>query len=65
MREYNSNKGKKFFEIHKPVKCIETQQVFPSIVKAAEWAGLKSRSTISACCNGHTLSAGGYHWEFV
>lgn len=65
MREYNSNRGKKFSEIHKPVKCIETQQVFPSIVKATEWAGLKSRAGISACCNGHALSAGGYHWEFV
>ena len=59
MREYNSNKGKKFFEIPKPVKCTETQQVFHSIAKAAEWAGLKSRASISACCNGHALSAGG------
>ena len=65
MREYNSNRGKKFSEIPRAVKCVETQQVFPSIVKAAEWAGLKSRAGISACCNGHALSAGGYHWEFV
>lgn len=51
--------------IPKAVKCVETQQVFSSIVKATEWAGLKSRAGISACCNGHALSAGGYHWEFV
>ena len=65
MKEYNSNKGKKFSEIPKPVKCTETQQVFPSIAKVAEWAGLKSCANISACCNGHALSVGGYHWEFV
>lgn len=40
------------------VECIETGELFPSSQKASEWAKLKSRSNITACCLGKRKSAG-------
>ena len=47
----------------KPVRCVETREVFPSVAAAAKWAG-SDRSAISHAIRlGHR--AGGYHWEYA
>lgn len=50
----------------KPVRCIETGEIFESINAAAK-AVNKSKLVISKCCRKfeHYLTAGGYHWEFL
>lgn len=47
------------------VRCIETNEIFPSIEEASIWCGLKSLSKIGECCKGKRKTAGGYHWEYV
>ena len=47
------------------VRCIETNEIFPSIEEASVWCGLKSFSKIGECCKGKRKTAGGYHWEYV
>ena len=42
----------------KLVECINTKQLFPSTVEAANWAHIKSRSNITDCCLGKRKSAG-------
>ena len=48
----------------KPVKCIETGEVFSSIEDAAKWAGV-TKSAISCCARGKTKISAGYHWKYV
>ena len=48
----------------KPVKCIETGQIFKSGKEAAETMGLDA-SHISKVCRGKAKSHKGYHFEFV
>ena len=45
-----------------PIKCVETGEVFKSMVQAAEWAGIH-RYGINCCVLGKQKTAGGYHWE--
>lgn len=48
------------------VKCIETGEVFKSIIEANEAiGGCKNSSMISKCCKNSQLSYKGYHWEYV
>ena len=48
--------------IRKPVRCVETQEVFASIEHAAKAVG-RSHATLSvACKEGRTCA--GYHWEY-
>ena len=52
----------------KKVRCIETGQVFDSIVEAATWLGLSYKGAvgnIGACCKGTWKTAYGYSWEYV
>lgn len=48
----------------KPVKCLETNEIYESATTAAKMFNI-SRSSISFCCEGKTNTGGGYHWEFV
>ena len=50
----------------KPVKCVETGEVFDSAAKAHEKYGISARH-IGAVARGdaHKHTAGGYHWEFL
>lgn len=68
--------GKSFTEEHKqkliensgiakPVKCIETGEIFSSALQASKKVGLKSSAGISKCCSGERRTAGKLHWEFV
>jgi hypothetical protein len=68
--KYNKNYGnraKKFSVSRgKPVKCVETGEIYCSCGEAARHTGISS-SSIWACCSGYrnTYSAGGYRWIFV
>lgn len=48
----------------RPVRCVETGQVFKSIKQASDYIGI-NRSNIKDQLHGRQKSAGGYHWEFV
>lgn len=49
----------------KPVLCVETGIIYPSIYQAAVMTGL-SKQKISYCCRGvRYKTTGGYHWKFV
>ena len=58
-------KKKAYFGI-KPVECIENGKIFPSVRKAASWAGIP-HSNLSVVLHGSSIhhTAGGYHWRFV
>lgn len=55
-------KGSK--KIRTKVKCVETGEIFKSMVQAAEFAGVH-RYTINICLLGKQQTAGGYHWVRV
>ncbi len=55
-------KGSK--KVRTKVRCVETGEVFKSMVQAAEFAGCH-RYNINLCLLGKQLTAGGYHWERV
>lgn len=48
----------------KPVRCLETGEIFPSIVAATRACGLCSPQNMSEAIK-RGRRAGGYHWEFV
>ena len=61
----------------RPVICIETQQIFPSIYEASKWLGgniQQNESNIWLCCTGKEYrnrkhyygkkTCKGYHWKF-
>ena len=47
----------------KPIRCIETGEIFPSIKTAAEQFNIK-QPNISAVLYGKQKTAGGFHWEY-
>jgi group I intron endonuclease len=50
-------------KICKPVICIETQTIYPSIKDAERMTGICD-SGIHAVCKRQRATAGGYHWEY-
>lgn len=79
-REYNCNFGtrnerisKKLSKVKlgvyntklsKPIRCIETNQIFPSTAEIQRKLGF-SQGNICNCCNGKRKSAYKFHWEYV
>lgn len=53
-----------FVQQSKKVICVETGEIFNSILEASRSVGKKSSSLISACCRGKSKTAYGYHWEY-
>lgn len=49
--------------VNKRVKCIETNEEYPSIQAAADAVG-RNRASLSAAVNRHG-TCGGFHWGFV
>ena len=47
--------------VKRPVRCVETNEIFESIFAAAKWAGVNSKTVIVAL-NQPTRTAGNYHW---
>jgi hypothetical protein len=82
--KYNSNYGTKNIRLSKtktnntynmkPIKCVETGLVYPTLHEASRQTGINVQN-ISMCCRGIVYSkrngftqrhtAGGYHWEYV
>ena len=61
-----SDKAKSQSAIFKvQVRCIETDDVFDSVIDAAKAVGLTNGSSISACLAGRKKTAKGYHWEYA
>ena len=47
----------------RPVFCVETGVVYPSVSEASRSTGINHGSIINSSCKG--CRAGGYHWEFL
>lgn len=49
------------------IKCVETGQIFPSLMSAARSLGLSDCGTISEVASGkpHCHTVKGYHWEYA
>lgn len=45
-----------------PVRCIETDEIYPSMQEAARVTGAKN---IFWCCVGRRRTSGGFHWEYT
>ncbi len=58
--------SEKSSRICKPVRCIETGEIFNSTTEAGK-AKSKTNSfnSVSRCCRGERKTAYGYHWEFI
>lgn len=57
-----SNAGSKNYKA-KPVRCVETGQVFGSTTEASRWLGLSKKTLGTSIWRGSR--SGGYHWEYV
>ena len=60
-----SPQGRKFAESDshpKPVRCVETGEIYPSQVAAERATGF---CNIHKVCAGQRRTCGGYHWEYV
>ena len=51
-------------KISKPVRCVETGQIFESLHAAAAAVG-GHHGHISQCCRGKLKKTAGYHWEYI
>lgn len=49
-----------------PIMCVETEQIFNSIMEAESFLGLNN-AHLSECCRSqnHCKTSGGYHWIYV
>ena len=50
--------------LSKPVLCVETGELYPSLTEAKRQTGIV-QSSISKCLNGKLKTAGGYHWKLL
>ena len=48
----------------KPVVCVETDEVFPSVRQAAAFSNLDP-SSITKACKGTYSTVCGFHWKYV
>lgn len=48
----------------KPILCVETDTVYPSLSAASADTGVGITS-ISQCLHGKIKTSGGYHWKFI
>ena len=71
--EYNKNYGTRNARISKaqtnnnlsqPVKCIETNVIYPSIMEAQRQTGIFN-TAIGKVCKGERQTAGHYHWVYI
>ena len=44
--------------------CIETGEIFSSMGEASRMKQI-DKTSISRCCNGKQITAGGYHWRLL
>ena len=48
----------------RPIRCIELNRIFNSVMEAAKFVKV-NKSGITACCQGTRMTAKKYHWEYV
>ena len=51
-------------KLRRPVKCLETNQIYSSIGSASQKSQVRP-SEISLCCRGLQDLAGGFHWTYA
>ena len=51
-------------KLSKPVRCLETGVIYPSVNEAERQTGV-NKSSISFCCRGRCQTAGDLHFEFI
>lgn len=61
---FNKIKEKQTANFGKPIKCVETGVIYPSIKEACRQNGIR-HSNLQAVVQGRTRTAGGYHWSLV
>lgn len=64
-QERRIREGKPYHARVRPVLCLETGIVYPSISRAAKEVGLRGGNSISECLAGKTKTSGGFHWEYA
>ena len=68
MRKTKSEEHKK--KLSKPVICLTTKRIFPSISEGEKYYGILGHGHINACCKGKRKSAGKYQgkklvWRYL
>ena len=58
---YTYYKSKVHTLLYKPIICIETQEIFPSVKSAKE----KYKVSVNACLRGKQEVSAGYHWTYL
>ena len=48
----------------KPVVCVETSVVYPSVMDASKSVGVSAAAVVN-CLKGKTNKSGGYHWRYA
>lgn len=51
--------------MQKKVRCIETGEIFNSVLEATAYYGFKSHRSICASAQNPCVRAGGKHWEYI
>lgn len=70
-QQKQSEKASKSRKNNKPIRNKETGLTFPNAQAAADWAGIKTAYSITACCEGrqggsgrHPVTGERMHWEY-
>lgn len=58
-------RSRRYAEISKPVRCVETREVYPSAAVAAAKLGCHPSNIRAAARIGGGCKAKGFHWEYV
>lgn len=48
-----------------PIICVETKTIYPSMEIAALDNNINNAASISLCCTGKCITAGGLHWAYL
>ena len=51
-------------DLSKPIMCVETGIIYPSIAEASRQTNL-DKGNIGSTCRGKAKSCGGFHWKFI
>lgn len=62
--KYNCNYGTRNKRISRPVQCIETGIIYPSILDAGTQTGIDP-AHLGDVARGKRKTAGGYHWRYI
>lgn len=62
--KYNCNYGNRNKKLSKPIQCIETGIIYPSILQAGKQTGI-NHYHIGDVARGKRHTAGGYHWRYI